>query len=113
VKDTIYLRVTRNAVTGMTKSPPKLNRGEIFVKVVVDVEPSAFREPVIERRIHVADWREGVDLGDIDLKVATITEEEAQIIRQRRLALMRKILEEHGHVVTANEPAEGEGGGDG
>jgi hypothetical protein len=108
VKDVIYLRVTPNAVTGMTKSPPKLNRGEIFIKVAVTVDPSAFRPPVIERAVHVADWRDGIDVADVDLKVATITEEEAEVIRQRRLSRMTEILVSHGFGVVP--PEDGDGG---
>lgn len=85
----------------MTKSLPRLNRGEIPVKVVVEVDPAAFREPVIERHVHVTDWREGIDLADVELREAVITEEEAQIIRDRRLSQMQRVLEERGFTVTA------------
>lgn len=90
----------------MTKSLPHLNRGEIPVKVVVEVDETAFREPVIERHVHVTDWREGIDLADIELREAVITEEEAQIIRDRRIAQMRCILEERGFTITA-PPSQG------
>jgi hypothetical protein len=111
VKETIYLRVSPQRVEGMTKSLPSLNRGEIPVKLVVEVDPSAFREPVLERHVQVTDWREGIDIADIDLRESVITEAEAQMIRDRRLAQMRKILEEHGYEVTAAEPQEGNAGG--
>lgn len=102
MKETIYLRVSRSKVEGMTKNLPDLRRGEIPVKLVVEVDPGAFREPVIERHVKVTDWREGIDIADLDLRESVITEAEAQIIRDRRLAQMRKILEDHGFSVTAD-----------
>lgn len=108
MKDTIYLRVSPRRVEGMTKSLPDLRRGEIPVKLVVDVAASAFREPVIERHVEVVDWRDGIDLADIDLRESIITEAEAQVIRDRRLAAMQRILEAQGYTVA--EPAAADGG---
>ena len=106
MKDTIYLRVSPRKVEGMTKTLPELRRGEIPVKLVIEVDSSAFREPVIERHVEITDWREGIDIGDIDLNESIITEAEAQLIRDRRLAAMRRILEDQGYQVS--EPAAGE-----
>jgi hypothetical protein len=105
MRETIFLRVSRAKVEGMTKSMPGLHRGEIPVKLVIDVEASAFREPVIERHVTITDWREGVDIGDLELKEGVITEAEAQFIRENRLEEMRKILEEHGFRVLDDRPA--------
>lgn len=105
MKEVIYLRVSPQRVEGMTKRLPDLNRGEIPVKVIVEVEPGAFREPVIERSVTITDWREGIDIADVDLREAFITEAEAQIVRDRRLALMRDVLERQGFTVTP--PGEG------
>lgn len=111
MREVIYLRVSRRKVEGMTKSLPSLNRGEIPVKLVIEVDGGAFREPVIEKHVTIADWREGIDLGDVELRESIITEEEAQIIRDRRLAAMQQILLDHGYLVeepvTESEPAEG------
>ena len=107
MKETIYLRVSRSKVESMTKNLPDLRRGEIPVKLVIEVDAGAFREPVIERHVKISDWREGIDIADLDLRESVITEAEAQIIRDRRLAQMRKILEDHGFSVTADS---GEGG---
>lgn len=100
MKETIYLVVSRQRVERMLKSLPQTGRGEIPVKVIVEVDAAAFREPVIERAIHITDWRGGIDIADVDLREATITEAEAEQIRTQRLAAMRKILEAHGHTVT-------------
>jgi len=48
------------------------------------------------------------EMFDIELRESIITEAEAQIIRDRRLAAMRQILEGHGYAVT--EPGAGEPG---
>jgi hypothetical protein len=106
VKETIYLRVSRKRVEGMTKSLPTLERNEIPVKLLVEVDERAFREPVIERRVHVTDWRDGIDLADIEFRESIITEAEAQMIRDRRLAKMREILEAQGYEVTAPQHPE-------
>lgn len=106
MKEVIYLRVSRQRVEGMTKSLPSLHRGEIPVKIVVEVEEAAFREPVIERHVHVTDWRDGIDIADVELRESVITEDEAEMIRQRRLAAMRAILENHGYDVTPKDPEE-------
>jgi hypothetical protein len=100
MKDTIYLRVSRVRVEGMTKSMPGLHRGEIPVKIQIEIEPGAFREPVIEKQIHITDWREGIDFADVELKEATITEAEAEMIRQRRVAELIGALQKRGYTVT-------------
>ncbi len=85
MRETIFLVISRHKVERMTKSLPSLKRGEIPVKLVVEVADTAFREPVIERRVEVIDWRDGIEVGDIELKESFITEEEAALIRGRRL----------------------------
>ena len=104
MKEVIYLAVSRRKVERMNKAMPDLRRGEIPVKLVVEVDEAAFREPVIERHVHIVDWREGIDLADITLRESVITEDEAQMIRDRRLAAMRRILEEHDYEVIPPEP---------
>jgi hypothetical protein len=104
MKDTIYLRVSRRGVHAMTKNLPATSRGEIPVKLTIDVAETAFREPVIERTVEIVDWREGIDLADVDLRESIITEAEAQLIRDNRLAAMRRILEDQGYQVTEPEP---------
>src|SRR4051812_46707668 len=104
--ETIYLVVDRNGVKRFTKNLPGLNRGEIPVKVNVSVEESAFRTPVIEKEIVVEDWRQGVDIADVEFKEAVITEEEAVLIRERRLEKMRELLIQQGYTVTKGGDAE-------
>jgi hypothetical protein len=96
VREVIFLVVSPTRVERMTKNLPQLSRGEIPVKVTVEVAPSAFREPVIERRIEVVDWRDGIDIADVDFHETFITEAEAEIIRARRMEMMAGILAEHG-----------------
>jgi hypothetical protein len=106
VKEVIYLAVSRSKVERMTKNLPDLKRGEIPVKLVVEVDAGAFREPVIERHVKVADWREGTDITDVELREAVITEAEAAIIRARRLAAMQEVLIAHGWDVVPPEDDE-------
>jgi hypothetical protein len=104
LKETIYLVVSRHKVERMTKNLPDLRRGEIPVKLVVTVADTAFREPVIQREVEIVDWRDGIEVGDLDLKESFITEEEAALIRARRLAKMAELLEREGYGVIPPGP---------
>ena len=106
MKEVIYLKVSCFRVEGMYKSLPACGRYEIPVKVLVEVEDTAFREPTIERKITISDWRDGIELADVELAEGIITEAEAEIIKARRLAQMRAVLEEKGFTVTAPLPPE-------
>jgi len=106
MKETIYLVVSPYKVERMTKNLPGLSRGEIPVKLTITVDEKAFREPVISKEVHIDDWREGVDIADVEFRGSVITEEEAEIIKQRRLEKMRGILEAQGFTVTEPETAE-------
>jgi hypothetical protein len=100
MKETIWLAVDQRGVNRMTKKLPSLNRGEIPIKLEVIVEPSAFTTPTLVRTVHVEDWRQGVDISDVEFKETTITEDEAALIRARRLEKMAEILTDHGFGVT-------------
>lgn len=100
MKEVIYLKVSRHRVEGMYKSLPAVGRYEIPVKVIVEVAETAFREPTIERKVTVTDWRDGIELADVELREGIITEAEAELIKARRLAQMRAVLEERGFTVT-------------
>src|SRR5690348_16030327 len=108
MKDVIFLVVDRTKVVRMTKRLPELARGEIPVKLVLTVEESAFREPVLERQVTVTDWRDGLDLADVEFKETFITEAEAELIRNRRLAAMEEILRSRGYTVTSPQEAQAE-----
>jgi hypothetical protein len=106
MKEIIYLVVSPYKVERMTKNLPSLHRGEIPVKLTVNVDAKAFREPVISKEVYIEDWREGIDIADVEFKSNIITEEEAEQIRQRRLEKMRDILQEQGYMVTEPEVSE-------
>ena len=99
MKETIYLVVSKNKVERMTKTLPNLYRGEIPVKLSVEVDETAFREPVLERKVTINDWQEGIEIADIEFRESIITEEEAEKIRQMRLDKMQQILTNHGYSV--------------
>jgi hypothetical protein len=108
MRDTIFLVVDRYKVVRMTKRLPDLAKGEIPVKLVLVVEETAFREPVLEREVTVADWRDGLDLADVDFKETFITEAEAEVIRARRLAAMEEALRARGYTVTGPQENQAE-----
>jgi hypothetical protein len=105
MKETIYLVVSPYKVERMTKNLPGLSRGQIPVKLSITVDEKAFREPVISKEVHIDDWRDGVDIADVEFRGSVITEEEAEIIKQppRKDA---GILEAQGFTVTEPETAE-------
>jgi hypothetical protein len=104
VKEVIYLRVSKRGISGMTKGLPQLARGEIPVKLVLEVDDAAFGPPVLEQHVRIVDWRQGIDIADVDFREAIITEAEAEVIRARRIEAMRKVLEGQGYTVTAPDP---------
>jgi hypothetical protein len=107
MKDVIFITVSRAGATKMTKSMPgNLGRGEIAVKVRLEVADKAFGFPTIEREILVEDWTHGIDLSDVDLRQGVITEAEAELIRRRRIEAMAQTLREHGYKVEPDEPGD-------
>jgi hypothetical protein len=106
MKEVIYLTVSRDRVENMTKRLPSVRRGEIPVKLTVSVDEKAFREPVIEKYVTIEDWTNGIDIADVEFTQSIITSEEAEMIRQARLAKMKEILEGQGYEVKAPETDE-------
>lgn len=100
MNETIYLRVDRNGVKGMTKTMPRLLKNEYPVKLNIEVKPEAFREPLMETDITITDWRQGMAFPDIDLKNLTITKEEAQQIVAQREAQLIEDLRAKGYSIT-------------
>lgn len=103
MKEVVYLVVSPYKVERMTKNLPTTRRGEIPVKLTVNVDAKAFREPVIEKEVSIDDWREGIDIADVEFDGSVITKEEAEVIRERRLAKMKDVLESQGYQVTKPE----------
>lgn len=103
MKDTVYLVVSRAGVQSMRKSLPSPHRGEIVVKVLLTVADGGFAPPTIEQRIDIQDPYQGVDLEDVHFTGTTITPEEAEIIRARRLAKAAEILVANGYNVTKED----------
>lgn len=103
MKDVIYLVVDRYGVKRMTKKMPSLYTGEFPLKVEVTVEQNAFQNPTVTKQVVVEDWREGIDVSDVDFKETFITEKEAEIIRAQRLERMKEILETQGYEITKKE----------
>lgn len=99
MKDTIYLVVNRNKVDRMNKSLPTLYKGEYVVKVDVTVDPDAFNEPMISKEIHIENWRQGIDVSDVEFSEPYITEEEAALIRERREQQLIEALRAKGYTI--------------
>jgi hypothetical protein len=113
--DEIWLVINIDTgVQRMTKrQPTELKRGEVPVKVLVEVEPKALRPPTLIRTIKIADWREGLDVsGDINLKQLTISPEEAELIKARRREQQLELLREMGYTITPPPVAETDGNDD-
>lgn len=100
MKDVIYLTVDRRGVQSMRKSYQGAARGQAVVKLNVTVDENAFKPPVLEQSVVVSDWSDNIDMEDVKFERNIITEEEAQVVKQRRLEKMREILEAQGYTVT-------------
>lgn len=111
MRDTLYLTISPNSVTKMTKSAVAVPRGCILAKINITVPPGAFSPPVVEQTVVIEDWRDGADLEDVQFRRDIITADEAAMIRERRLAKMRVILEQQGYKITGPDEADGEGDG--
>ena len=101
--ETVYLILNQHGVDRMTKRLPTVGRDEVPVRLHVKIDHKAFQTPVLERTVEIVNWRGGIDLEDVQFTGTYITEEEAEIIRARRLAKMREILETQGYTVTHPE----------
>ena len=106
MRTVIYLIADRYGITAMRKNLPDVRRGEVPIKLTVTVPEEAFAPPVLTQEIVVEDWRQGIDLADVEFRKNIITPEEAETIRQNRLAKMREVLEAQGYQVTAPETEE-------
>jgi hypothetical protein len=98
--ETIYLILNQHGVDRMTKRLPSVGRDEVPVRLHIKIDPKVFQAPTLERTVEIVDWRGGIDLEDVQFTGTFITEEEANIIRARRLAKMREILETQGYSVS-------------
>jgi|JI6StandDraft_1071083.scaffolds.fasta_scaffold315909_1 hypothetical protein len=107
MKQTIYLRADRRGVIGMTKGLPSLYKDEIIIKVNVEVADKVFGNPVIEQKVVVQDWASDIDVQDVQMHQNIITQEEAEMIREKRLERMREILENQGYTITKEEETDG------
>jgi hypothetical protein len=99
MKDTIYLVADKYGVRRMTKKLPSTYRGETIVKLAVTLPPEAFEPPTLSQEVVIEDWRQGIELEDIEFRHNFITEEEAATIRQNRLEKIKSILEQQGYNV--------------
>lgn len=107
MRQTIFLYATEYGIENrVTKELGRVGRGQIPIKLTLDIEETAFREPVITKEVRIEDWRQGVDIADVDFKETFITEEEAAAIREMRFQKMSEILKQQGYSVT--KPQEGD-----
>jgi hypothetical protein len=106
VKDTIYLLINRNGVQGMRKSFVGTKRGEVCVKFNVEMPGDAFEPPVLVQNVYIDKWTKGIDMEDVEFHQNVITEEEAETVRQNRLAKMAEILKSQGYSVSKEEVQE-------
>lgn len=101
MREVIYLTASRNGISSTVRKnlPTNLNRGEVPIKVTVEIAPDAFAPPVIEQSIRIENPYRGIDLEDVHFTGNTITESEAELIRQKRLEKAADILKANGYTV--------------
>lgn len=99
MKDTIYLIANNKKVERMTKTLPDVRKSEIVIKVDVNVKESVFNTATIPQEIFINDWRDNIDLEDVEFNKNIISKEEAELIKQKRLDKMERILIAQGYKV--------------
>jgi len=100
MKDVIYLVANKNRIDRLMRSVPEnLRKGEHAMRVEVTIDDQAFRSPLLTKQIHVEDWREGIDVSDVEFSEPYITEAEAKIIRDRREAQLIETLQAKGYKI--------------
>lgn len=101
MKEVIFLTASRNGVGNTVRKnlPTNLRNGEVPIKVVVEIASDAFAPPVIEQSIVIENPYKGIDLEDVHFNGSTITESEAELIRQKRLEKAASILQANGYTV--------------
>ncbi|NBC02461.1 MAG: hypothetical protein GVY20_02025 [Bacteroidetes bacterium] len=103
MKETIFLIATKNGIDRMVKresSATDLRKNEIPIKLTVKISEDNWKPPFIEKEVVVDRWDKGVELIDVDFEGSTISKEEAEILRQRRINKAAEMLEQQGYQVT-------------
>lgn len=106
MKDTIYLVCSDNKVERVVKrqsSALELYKGEVPIKLTVEIPDTNFKPPFIEKHMIVDRWDKNIAIDDIHFEGDFVTEEEAAVIRQMRLDKMKDTLESQGYAVTKLE----------
>lgn len=101
MKEVIYLVASPRGVNGSVRKnlPSSLGRQEVPVKITLEIANDAFAPPVIEQYIKIENPYKGIDLSDVHFKGDTISEEEAEVIRKKRLEKAAEILRANGYEV--------------
>lgn len=105
MKEIIYLTASRNGISNTVRKnlPVNLGRGEVPIKVTVNIADDAFAPPVIEQSISIENPYKGIDLEDVHFNGSVITEAEAELVRQKRLEKAANILKANGYTVEKDE----------
>lgn len=107
MKDTIYLVAKKGSgITSMFKTSrgvKNLKKGEIPIKLTVTIDDGNWKPPFIEKSIHVDRWDQGIEMEDVEFEGHYVTEEEFELIRQRRLDNYIEILNHQGYDVIKRE----------
>lgn len=99
----MYMVLSRDGFKYGRKNLPDVKRGQIVVKLYIEVEDECFGQPVLEQNVYIEDWQKGIDINDVEFNQQIITGEEAELIRNKRIEKMKNILEEQGYIITESE----------
>ena len=104
MKDTAYMICSRKKIENMRKTLPKdLSPAQIPIKVNLEIPDEQFGPKVLEKKVFVNEFRDNLDLEDVDFEGSHITEEEAEMIKENRKESARKFLEDQGFKVQEEE----------
>jgi len=103
----VMLRGRKISRTRKTKPSSKdLRRGEVPAKIKISWDEDQLETPTIEREVDISEALGNLRLDDLDVGSPTLSEEEVEMVCEKRREEMAERLRKEGYEV--REPEEGE-----
>lgn len=110
----VMLRGRKISRTRKTKPSSKdLRRGEVPAKINISWDEDQLETPTIERQVDISEALGNLRLDDLDVGSATLTEEEVEMVCEKRREEMAERLRKEGYEVRRPQDDNGEEEGEG
>lgn len=106
--DTLWLLIKGDKINRWRKTKPDskdLKAGEVPAKLNISWDASELDTPTVERDVDISETLGNLKLSDLEVGSPTLTEEEVEMVRDKRRKEMAERLRDEGFTV---EPPEGE-----